>query len=130
MSELPTELDGYRMDPLVSVIIPTYKDGEYVQTALRSVAAQTHQQIEAIVVDGSNDQAVKDLVEPLEWCRYVYQTPQGPGAARNYGLSLASGDYYAFLDADDRWLPKKLERQLAAAEDGAEFVYSDQFIES
>jgi glycosyltransferase involved in cell wall biosynthesis len=113
--------------PLVSVLVPTYDDGEYLPDALQSVAAQTYTNVEVIVVDGSDDPAVRDLVAPLDWAEYHYQAPQGPGAARNEALAHASGEYIALLDADDRWRPRKLAVQLDA---DASFVYSDQYIES
>jgi glycosyltransferase involved in cell wall biosynthesis len=111
--------------PLVSVLIPTYDDGRLLEEALQSVASQTYTNVEVIVVDGSDSRRVKTLVAPLAWAEYHYQEPRGPGAARNLALEHADGDYIALLDADDRWLPQKLETQL---ESDAEFIYSDQFV--
>lgn len=100
-----------------SVIIPTYNSAAWVGDAIESVLRQTAAPREVIVVDdGSADDtaAVVRRMGPL--ARYVRQDNAGPAAARNRGASLARGDWLAFLDADDLWLPEKLERQLAAAE--------------
>lgn len=112
--------------PLVSVLMPTYGDGQYLPSALQSVADQTYSNIEVIVVDGSGDPGVRDLVAPLEWAAYHYQEPRGPGAARNKALEHADGEYVALLDADDTWRPRKLEVQLKS---DADLVYADQYVE-
>lgn len=113
--------------PLVSVIIPTYEDTEYLPDALRSVAGQTYGHVEAIVVDSSGD--AEPIVADLDWVEYHYQEPNGPAAARNLGIEHADGEYIAFLDADDKWLPEKLRRQVARLETSdAQFVYSDQYV--
>lgn len=112
--------------PLVSVIINVFNGERYLAEAIESVFAQTHRPFELIVVDdGSEDDtaAVAKRFEPE--LRYVHQPNQGIGAARNHGVGLARGEYLAFLDADDRFVPDKLERQLRAfAEDpGLEMAF-------
>jgi glycosyltransferase involved in cell wall biosynthesis len=114
--------------PLVSVIVPTYRDSEYLGPALESIAAQTHGNIELVVVDSSGVSWLRDLATRVEGFSYVFQEPQGLAAARNRGLDAATGELIAFLDADDRWLPEKLERQLAAVAAGADIVYSDVYL--
>jgi len=100
--------------PLVSVIIPTYNRAGYILHALDSVFAQTYKNYEIIVVDdGSNDETETVLKSYMNRLRYVYQTNAGPAAARNHGVKFAHGDWIAFLDTDDIWLPAKLEKQLS-----------------
>jgi glycosyltransferase involved in cell wall biosynthesis len=114
--------------PLVSVIVPTYRDAERLPKALESIAAQTHGNIEIVVVDSSGVDWLRDLAAGVEGFEYVFQEPRGLAAARNRGLDAATGGIIAFLDADDRWLPEKLERQLAAIANGADVVYSDVYL--
>ncbi len=101
--------------PEVSVIIPTYNYGRFLGTAIRSVLDQTFRDLELIVVDdGSTDETREVVAEFESDCRvqYVFQSNQKDAAARNTGISKASGRYLAFLDADDYWMPEKLARQL------------------
>lgn len=101
--------------PAISVIIPTRNRAQYLAEALDSVLAQTFTDFEIIVVDdGSNDQTrqVLDLYIRKNNIQYVYQEPVGVSAARNRGVSLASGIYVAFLDSDDVFLPSKLQKQM------------------
>lgn len=101
--------------PKVSVIIPTYNRRDYVQEAIDSVLAQTYTDYEVIVVDdGSTDHTGEVLQARYgEGIRYKWQKNQGESQARNEGLSLSQGEYVAFLDSDDLWLPHKLARQLS-----------------
>lgn len=95
----------------VSVVIPLYNKAEYIRRALDSIAAQTLAPAEIIVVDdGSRDDSAA-IVERYERLpvRLIRQSNAGPGAARNRGISEASGALIAFLDADDEWLPEYLE---------------------
>ena len=101
---------------LVSVVIPAYNAGRYIDEALESVLGQTHRRVEAIVVDdGSTDDTRARVQAYGDRVRYLGQTNAGVGAARNRGLAAATGDFIAFLDADDVWRPEKLEVQLAVA---------------
>ena len=103
-------------DPLVTVIVPAWNAGSYIAETVESVLGQTHQRWELIVVDdGSTDDTAERLRPYRASLRYLRQENAGPGAARNTGLSAARGDYIAFLDADDLWLPEKLAVQLAVA---------------
>lgn len=107
----------------VSVIIPTHNRLEFLRKALDSVLSQTPSPREVIVVDdGSTDGTFKwlsSLAEPR--LRAIRQENQGPAAARNRGLELASGKYVAFLDSDDAWLPGKLEAQVRFLESHSEY---------
>lgn len=99
---------------LISVIIPAYNAARYLGAAIDSVLAQGWQALEIIVIDdGSTDHCVQvaQHYQPLVQC--VQQPNCGPGAARNRGIRIAQGEFLAFLDADDLWLPGKLESQMA-----------------
>jgi glycosyltransferase involved in cell wall biosynthesis len=119
------------VQPLVSVIIPVYNGAEFVVEAIESAARQTYRNLEIIVVDdGSTDGTLKLLQhyagkEPR--LRILNQANGGVASARNHAIAEAAGELIAPLDADDLWLPDKIERQvkclLAAGEDTG-FVYS------
>lgn len=111
---------------LVSVIIPVYNGLEYIAETLESIRAQTHKNFEIVVVDdGSTDGTVEFLKDQADVTLFE-QPNQGPGAARNAGAVLASGDWVAFADCDDLWAPEKLEVQLVAAdEQDVELVYTN-----
>ncbi|MGE5308822.1 MAG: glycosyltransferase family 2 protein [Deltaproteobacteria bacterium] len=103
------------MKSMVSVIIPAYNAGRWLSSAIDSVLRQTYDEIEIIVVDdGSTDATAESLSPYFLKITYVRQKNSGPAAARNRGISLARGRFIAFLDADDLWLPDKLERQVDA----------------
>lgn len=100
------------MNPLVSVIIPTYNRTKLIQRALKSAFDQTYPNFEVIVVDdGSTDQTVLQL-EHHPHLVLIHKKNEGVSAARNTGIGQARGKLIAFLDSDDEWLPKKLERQV------------------
>jgi glycosyltransferase involved in cell wall biosynthesis len=110
--------------PFVSVVIPTFNRARQVQAALKSVLAQTYREFEVIVVDdGSSDGTGEALQEIIslegsngKQIRYFFQPNQGQSAARNRGTDEARGEWVAFLDSDDVWLPEKLEWQVRAIE--------------
>jgi glycosyltransferase involved in cell wall biosynthesis len=109
--------------PVVSVIIPAYMAAPYIQETLQSVFAQTFEQFEVIIVnDGSPDTAEFEAVVAPFRSRVIYlkQENRGVSAARNRGLSLARGEYVAFLDSDDIWEPDYLEVQLGFLERDAQ----------
>ncbi len=100
-------------DQTVSVIIPTRNRSAFLRRALTSVTAQTWRPSEIIVVDdGSTDDTSRWLPPEFPDVHYVQQSHCGVSAARNRGVKEASGEWIAFLDSDDAWLPAKLERQL------------------
>jgi glycosyltransferase involved in cell wall biosynthesis len=98
----------------ISVIIPTYNYARFLREAIDSALAQTHAPLEVIVVDdGSTDETAQVLAEYGAKIRPLWQENQGVAAARNTGLAAARGEYVTFLDSDDVWKPRKLERQIA-----------------
>lgn len=98
---------------MVSVIITTYNCATYLIQALESVLNQTYQDLEIIVVDDGSTDATQKVLEPyLNRIRYHYKSNGGEASARNAGLELATGDYIAFLDADDLYQPNKIEEQI------------------
>jgi len=99
---------------LVSIVIPAWNAARSLPRAIDSVLAQTWARREIIVVDdGSTDNSLALLAGYGDQVRVVSQANGGPAAARNRGLRETQGQYVAFLDADDHWLPEKLERQVA-----------------
>ncbi len=106
----------------VSVVMPAYNNAATIARALASIAAQTVKPREVIVVDdGSADNTLAvAAAQPMAGIRLrlFRQANSGAGAARNRAIAAASGTWLAFLDADDEWLPAKLERSLAVTEGG------------
>ncbi len=101
----------------ISVVIPAYNCSFYLLDAVESICNQTVRPQEIIIVDdGSSDETSKVANTCAErhpsLIRYLYQNNQGPSSARNTGIRNARGEFIAFLDADDLWLPSKLELQL------------------
>jgi glycosyltransferase involved in cell wall biosynthesis len=96
----------------VSVIIPTYNSAALVTQAVASALAQTAQPAEIIVVDDGSIDDTRQRLSSYD-VTYLHQSNRGVAAARNLGLQRATGDFIAFLDADDLWHPQKVERQLA-----------------
>jgi len=99
----------------VSVVMPCYNGERFVAAAIDSVLAQTHADIELIVVDdGSTDSSLDVVRRYGDKVRLLTQANQGPSAARNHGIYSATGEYVAFLDADDYWEPRFAEVMVAA----------------
>lgn len=118
------------MTPAVSVIVPLYNKAATVARTLDSILAQTFTDFEVIVVDDGSKDSGPQIVEACDdpRVRLVRQENAGPGAARNNGADLAAGTYVTFLDADDEWCPKFLERAVGVL-DGkcAAALYSANF---
>jgi GT2 family glycosyltransferase len=101
--------------PLVSVVIPCYRQAHLLPAALESVFAQTYPAVEAIVVnDGSDDNTDEVARSYLPRIRYVSQKNGGLPAARNAGIEVATGDYLLFLDSDDLLHPEAIHRLVTA----------------
>ncbi len=97
----------------VSIVIPLYNKAPYVERAVRSVLNQTFSDFELIVIDDGSEDGGDRIVEAIKdpRIRLIRQENAGPGDARNHGIELAQGQFIAFLDADDLWLPGKLQDQ-------------------
>jgi len=97
----------------VSVIIPFYSGIEWLNDAIESAISQTYSNIEIIVVNDGSTEDVSDFIKKYSpKIKYAYQDNQGAAVARNLGIKMATGEYFAFLDSDDIWLPNKLEKQI------------------
>ena len=103
-------------DPHVSVVIPAHDVAEHIGAAIESVLAQTHPPLEVIVVvDGPHSETGEVARSYGEPVRVIHrERAEGPAIARNCGVREARGELIAFNDADDIWLPQKLERQVAS----------------
>ena len=106
-------------DPLVTVVLTTYDRREFLPEAIETVAEQTYDEIELVVVDDHSSESPRDIVEnaPDEGLRDIvfvrHDENRGASAARNTGIKRASGELIALLDDDDLWEPDKIERQVA-----------------
>lgn len=105
-----------KKDTTVSAIIPTYNRSDSVGRAIQSVLDQTYQDFELIIVDDGSTDSTEEVIKSFDDERIVYlshdENKGKPAAARNTGIKEARGEYIAFLDSDDEWLPKKLEKQM------------------
>lgn len=102
-----------KTQPLLSAIIPNYNYAHYLPLAINSVLAQSYKEVEIIVVDDGSKDDSRSIVRTYgERVRLIEQKNQGVAVARNRGVAESLGEFIAFLDADDLWLPTKLERQM------------------
>ena len=118
-------------NPTVSVIIPAYNAAPWIAETIDSVLNQTFQDFEVIVVDDGSTDATAEIVENYKsQVQYLYKNNGGVGSARNTGICAAKGRYIACVDADDLWLPEKLEVQiqLLQKDHSLAWVYSDGLI--
>jgi len=114
--------------PLVSAIIPTFRRPMLVGRSCRSVFAQTHRPLELIVIDDGSGDDTPQVIAALQPeadaagvnLQFISNPNGGPGRARNAGVAVARGEYFAFLDDDDLWLEAKVATQLAAMQDAPE----------
>jgi glycosyltransferase involved in cell wall biosynthesis len=100
------------MDPLVSVVLPTYNHAHFLYNAIQSVIAQTYTNFELLIVDNHSNDDTDAVVSGFSDPRISFLKIHNKGviaASRNMGIKEAKGDWIAFLDSDDSWYPKKLE---------------------
>lgn len=112
----------------ISVIVPAYNAAPYIEECVASILAQTHRDLEVIVVNDGSTDATSDLVQAMSdpRVRCIDQANGGVCAARNTGLDSATGDHISFLDADDAMDPTDMEEKLAALRAaGVDWVYGD-----
>lgn len=95
-------------------MVPVHNDERYLAEAIESIRANSLAPCEVIVVDDGSSDGSGDVARSFAEVRYVRQEAAGAAQARNHGISLCTGDWVAFLDADDLWTPNKLELQAAA----------------
>mgnify|MGYP001273723416 FL=1 len=99
----------------ISVIIPTFNRKKTLGRAIQSVLNQSLSPFEILIIDdGSNDGTEEWVKENFQNIKYIYQNNHGVSSARNIGIENAYGDWIAFLDSDDEWLPNKLDKQVKA----------------
>ncbi len=97
----------------VTVVIPTFNMAHYLPEVIGSVRGQTHRDIEIVVVDDGSTDDTRAVLASYPEVRYTYQQNRGVAAARNTGMRLGTGEYFAFLDADDCLTPTSIERRAA-----------------
>ena len=118
------------MTPLVSVIIPTYNRAEDLKRALQSVFNQTFSDWEVLIVDNHSTDETDGVIKSFNDPRIKFFKVHNEGVvavSRNLGLKHAAGEYIAFLDSDDWWLPEKLEESIKYMNRGADVVYHDLY---
>ncbi|ENW94381.1 glycosyltransferase family 2 protein [Acinetobacter dispersus] len=107
---------------MITVIIPVFNKSAYIEKTIQSVLGQTYRNFELLLIDDGSTDNSKDIIESVilddNRCHYFFQNNKGVSATRNYGLSLARGDYVTFLDADDEYSPQFLIKMLSAIKDG------------
>ncbi|PET00263.1 glycosyl transferase family 2 [Priestia megaterium] len=104
------------VEPLVSVVIPTYNRGNIIENTINSVLNQTYSNLEIIIVDDCSNDNTEDVVKSFhdERIKYIKHTKNSNGSvARNTGIKNSNGEYIAFLDSDDEWFPEKIDIQLS-----------------
>ncbi len=105
------------MEELVSIITPTYNCGKYIEQTIESVILQTYRNWEMIIIDDCSTDNTEEIVQEYQkrYEKIIYKKLEfnsGAAIARNTGIKMAKGKYIAFLDSDDRWKEKKLEKQI------------------
>jgi glycosyltransferase involved in cell wall biosynthesis len=123
-----------RSNMQVSVVIPTYNRSKMIQRAVQSVLAQSYTDLEVLVIDDGSTDDTADIVKECarnDWRIHLIQHSERKGAqaARNTGIRAARGQWIAFLDSDDEWLPESLEVRLRLAKErGLQVVHSDCYV--
>jgi glycosyltransferase involved in cell wall biosynthesis len=113
-------------NPLISVMMPTYNNAKYIKQAIESIYAQKYDNIEIVVVDDGSTDNTKEVLKQYKNIKYFYIEHKGISFARNTALSNSKGEYIAFCDSDDYWLPEKLNTQIQYFKDnpGCEIVFT------
>ena len=119
------------MNPLVSIIIPTYKRRHKINKAINSLIKQTFLNWEAIVIDNNSNDGTKELIHSYKDDRIKFFQINNKGVisiSRNYGINKSTGKYIAFLDSDDWWSPNKLQNVNKAISSGHKFIYHNHYV--
>ncbi len=122
------------MDDLVSIITPSYKSRDYIAETIKSVQNQTYKNWEMLIIDDNSpddsNMIIEEFIKEDNRIKLIkLNKNRGPAIARNTGILNAKGKYIAFLDSDDLWSPKKLEKQINfMKKNGIHFTYSSYFI--
>jgi len=114
------------MSAKVSIVIPTYNYGHYIEAAINSVLNQSHKNIEVIVVDDGSTDDTHSRLEPYQGdsrLNIIFQSNKGAAAARNRGVRAATGEFIAFLDADDSYQPDNIAVKVAFLTAHREFAW-------
>lgn len=120
-------------EPLISVVIPTFNRPSFIERACNTVINQSYKNTEIIIVDDASTTSYVDTIEKLAFKNVVYikhKKNGGGSAARNTGIEAAQGEYIAFLDDDDEWLPQKLEKQLQSLSENCQASHCGYAIKS
>lgn len=105
-------------EPLVSVVLPTYNSEKTISSTLQSIKNQSYSNFEIIVIDDASSDRTLEIVEELRSAFYSLiiiskDTNKGVADSRNVGIANSTGEYIAFIDSDDRWLPEKIPTQIS-----------------
>jgi len=113
--------------PTISAVIPAYNSAGTIASAIESVLAQTVEIDEIIVVDDGSSDNTAEIASQFPRTQVIKQSNAGPAAARNTGTRAAKGEWIAFLDADDVWIPRKTEVQLKYIASDAGVIHCNEF---
>jgi glycosyltransferase involved in cell wall biosynthesis len=114
-------------NPSISVVIPAFNAEHCISDAIQSVLDQTYEVSEIIVADDGSSDNTSEVAARFAKTRVIKRSNGGPGAARNTGISAASGEWIAFLDSDDIWLPRKTEIQLGYITPDVGVIHANRF---
>ena len=129
MSSLSSDFSGVEECPLISVVMPAFNAERTIVCAIQSVLLQSYKNLELIVCDDASSDGTLELLRSIDDCRLIVVrngVNMGPGLSRDIAIDHARGKWIAFVDSDDWWVPGRLHRLLASAEDGvAEVVFDN-----
>ena len=112
---------------LVSIVIPTWNSEKYIKESVESALSQTYEYTEVIVIDDGSTDHTKEILDShisSKRINYIYQENKGLASARNTGIRSSKGEFIAFLDSDDIFLPEKIKKQIHSLENNADFDVS------
>ncbi|WP_158294388.1 glycosyltransferase [Halorubrum sp. SD690R] len=113
----------------MSIILPTYEPKtEHIGQSIQSIADQTYDDIELVIVDSTGLDWLRELGEEYSWVTYQYQEPAGLPAAWNAGIDAATGEFIGFLSDDDYYAEEKVEIQVTHLNQGYDLVYADEYV--